>query len=605
MIPYSYNITGNDLSPLNFPIDWNISVKMGLKLPALSGSAYEKLVDRFKKNNISCKVFFTDGDNYIIKKDSSFDTTYTFLYIEIPEQTITTGSLTILDVPHNVPSVNGLEFTGAMYKVTCNNFSFVYTGDFDLNHFYMEQCTIENFSICHREVAQETPTYDSVFNTFGSGEIFIKNSDFTNFHFLSYLLKAGGGSTRFKFTDCTFVNFYYDLVNDTSYPVQQLRTGTHGYGEFPMTFTNCTFTNYYGIYIVSDAQKIVNVSTNPQGMGNVTFSGGTIPATIYPICIESGSSALTKEQCAVYLGRLIYTFEDLTWNNDSFYLLGKISNGYVTYYEDSVYRDVLVTFNKLNFSGDVYLGGYITGNGHVDNGIGYNLTVKTLSTIGGNIYCGNKNETSSVITNGYSTISVYGGSLNNIFGTTVNTISSSVNILLYGGTIKGNVSAKQLPEHSCNRFFVEIATQTVEEQDELIINGTINGTVGESETSILSIAINGNFEYTTTNFSELHLRAYNNVIVSENGSIDVDSLKKVILTTTTATTNNMHTILTFPKTYLTDQRVTYLKNNIVWETKESSTVIPFDGTEGTFLKVEDSADGLSSSIVFYYEISAS
>lgn len=414
-----------------------------------------------------------------------------------------------------------------------------------------------------------------------------------------------GGSTRLKFNNCTFGNFYYDLVNDTSYSTQHLQTGTHGYGEFPITFTNCTFTNYYGIYIVSDAQKIVRISTNPQGMGDVTFSGGTIPTTIYPICIESGSSALTKEQCAVYLGRLRYTFEDLVWNNDSFYLLGKISNGYVTYYEDSPYKDIFATFNRLNFSGDVYLGGYITGNGNVDNGIGYNLTVKTLSTIGGDIYCGSKNETSSIITAGGATIRVYGGSLNNIFGTTANTISSDVNIFLYGGTINGNVSAKQLPEHSCNRFFVEVGSQTVEEQDELIINGAINGTVGASETSILSIAINGNFEYTTTNFSELHLKSYNTVIVSENGLIDVDSLKRVIITTLTSHTNNIYTILTFPKTYLTDQRVSYLKNNTIWYINDTSNVVSFDGTEGTFLKVEDSADGLSRSIVFYYEISAS
>lgn len=608
MIPYSYNITGNDLSPLNFPGDWNTSVKMGLKIPALSGSAYELLTDRFGTTNLSCKVFFTDGENYIVKRDTDFDAFFNYLFIEIPEQTVPNGNLTLLDISSYTNTSVALDTNCAVYKLTCNNFSLMYTGFFDLKHFYMTDCTINNFSICYREVAQVTPTDGSVFESFNAGEINITNSNFTNFHFLSYLSKAGGGSTRLKFNDCTFGNFYYDLVNDTSYSTQHLQRGTHGYGEFPITFTNCNFTNYYGIYIVSDAQKIVETSTNPSGMGRITFSNGTIPSTIYPICIESGSSALTKEQCAVYLGRILYTFEDFNWVNDYFCLLGKISNGYVTYYENSSYKDVHVDFNRVNFTGNIYLGGHITGNGHVDDGIGYYFSVDVGSTIGGDIYCGNKNETSSIITNGSNTIRVYGGTLNNIYGTATNTVSSNVNIFLYGGHIVGDISAKYLPSHSCNRFFVSIGEYTIQEREDLIIDGEIDGTVGASETSILKIIGNVNFGYYTTGFSELQLVLPYNVIVYDKdnlrGNIDVDSLKTVLVKGNVSI-NNIYTFLTFPKTYLTDQRVTYLKNNIVWYLNDTNNPLGFDESEPTFLKVEDSVDGLSRSIVLHYEVSIS
>ena len=230
MIPYSYNITGNDLSPLNFPYNWITSVKMGLKIPALSGSAYELLTDRFGDTYLSCKVFFTDGENYIVKRDTDFDTNFNNLFIEIPEQTVPNGNLTLLDISSYTNTSVALDTNCAVYKLTCNNFSLMYTGIFDLKHFYMTDSTINNFSICYREVAQVTPTDGSVFESFNAGEINITNSNFTNFHFLSYLSKAGGGSTQLKFNNCTFGNFYYDLVNDTSYPTQHLQVGTHGYG---------------------------------------------------------------------------------------------------------------------------------------------------------------------------------------------------------------------------------------------------------------------------------------------------------------------------------------------------------------------------------------
>ena len=265
-------------------------------------------------------------------------------------------------------------------------------------------------------------------------------------------------------------------------------------------------------------------------------------------------------------------------------------------------------FNRVNFTGNIYLGGHITGNGHVDDGIGYYFSVDVGSTIGGDIYCGNKNETSSIITNGSNTIRVYGGTLNNIYGTATNTVSSNVNIFLYGGHIVGDISAKYLPSHSCNRFFVSIGEYTIQEREDLIIDGEIDGTVGASETSILKIIGNVNFGYYTTGFSELQLVLPYNVIVYDKdnlrGNIDVDSLKTVLVEGNVSI-NNIYTFLTFPKTYLTDQRVTYLKNNIVWYLNDTNNPLGFDESESTFLKVEDSVDGLSRSIVLHYEVSIS